>query len=288
MFAKPIYNKAELSELVLRRAVELVPSLRFTPGEDELTFAFVYEGMTTSGIMHLHSLWYDYSRTGELNRVIDFLNCQFQAAQYLSKIGDEGIKGIDLYKIYPAIRREDFFENQTDGEDMLRDMQVPRLQTAFIENHISYYVFLTKQLIKPVLVYMNEEEIKQQAYINLRKKGWNHPQMLMPTMNPAQQGKTHVFAKTDYPFQHQFFLPDMTEGYLPPNFLVAIPAQDMAVVFTADRGIESFEKARKTAMQSGFADLVSMAYANEPKPLSANIYWANEDKRIYLSLPNRR
>jgi uncharacterized protein YtpQ (UPF0354 family) len=284
MFINPMYSRKELAGFVINRAVELDPTLRFSPGEDELTFTFVYEGLVSSGTMHLHSLWHDYSRTGDLNRVVDFLNAQFQTAQYLYKLNEGEIKGIDLYKIYPALRRADFFEQQKDADNMLRSAHIPRLSTAFIENHTSYYVFLNQALIKPVLVYMNEEEIKQQAYTNLRKRGWNSAQMTMPSMHSAYPGQTHVFSKTDYPFQYQFFLPDMSENHLPRHHLIAIPAQDMAVVFTADKEMDSLEVARRVASKSGFADLVQMAYANEPKPLSNNIYWANGDRRLYLAL----
>lgn len=284
MFAQPLYTKTELADFVLQKAAELAPSIRFTPGEDDLTYRFEYTDSAAAGVMHLHSLYSNYCRTGDLNRVIDFLNAQFQTAEYIAKRNTGELKGVDLFRIYPSIRRADFCRRQTDGEDMLRTAHVPRLETVFIENHISYYVFLTRTLIEPVRVYMNEEEIKEQAFTNLRRRGWNPPQMTLPSLPYDASGQFLIFAKTDYPFQHQFFLPDMSRDRLPRHFLVAIPAQDMAVVYTSGQPIDSLDAARTVAKRSGFAKFVRLAHEHEPSPLSDNIYWANGDQRLYVRL----
>lgn len=280
MIARTFETKAELARFVLERAAELHPGVRFMPGEDELTHPYTYSDSNLSGTLFLHNLWHDYSRTGELNRVIDFLNAQFKAAEYIAKQSMNGSVGFDLFKVYPSIRAVDFFENQKNGEQMLKSGDVPLLQTAFIENHISYYVFLTKQLIEPAHVYMNEEEIKRQAFANLRKRGWNSVHMVMPTL--VDDGHVQVFAKSDYPFQHQFFLPDMSQGHLPSNFLIAIPAQDMALVYVTKKRMDTLELARTQASRSGFRELVRMAYQHEPKPISDRIYWAHGDRRLHL------
>ncbi|MFB9276357.1 hypothetical protein [Cohnella cellulosilytica] len=282
MIARTFETKAELARFVLERAAELHPAIRFAPGEDELTHRYTYTDSSLSGTLFLQSLWHDYSRTGELNRVIDFLNAQFKAAEYVAQRSLNGSIGIDLFNIYPSLRAADFFKHQKDGEQMLKSADVPSMQTAFIENHISYYLFLTKQLIEPVLVYMNEEEIKQQAFVNLRKRGWNSVHMIMPS--PTSNGHFQVFAKSDYPFQHQFFLPDLSQGHLPPNFLIAVPAQDMAIVYVAKNRMDTLELARAQAKHSGFLELVQMAYQHEPKPISNQIFWANGDRRLRLSL----
>jgi hypothetical protein len=283
MLKKPILIKKDLMEFIMKRLREFSPAISFEQGEDELTFRLIEPNGNTSGWLWLHNIWHAYQRSGDLNTIIDFINGQIQGMQYIHQMTVQP-RGVDIHNVYPAIRPLNYANDQKEMIGRcFSDTSVPGLDTIFVERREGFSVILNEEIVKPVLIYMNEDEIKKQAYANLHKRGWVDPEMIIPAMNVEEDGEFHVFRAPGYPFHHQFFLPDMTSGHLPNSYLVAFPGQYMAVVLTIEGSIQSASQAKRISIRSGLIYFAKYAIAAEPRPLSNNIYWVQGNKRYWLT-----
>lgn len=278
----PLFTKKEFAEFVIRRFQKQTTEYEYRPldANDPFKYGLTRKETGAYAILYLHNAWETYIRTGDMNAIVDYMNDQLKIMKFTRQM-EENFKGVDLTKIYPAIRSYDFRKQQESGEMYLFDERVPRLDSLFLERQDGFSVFLTKEYIKPALVYMSEEEIKEHAYANLRRRGWNPEHYRMPAP-PGVEATFHMYLRTDYPFQHQFFLPDMARNRLPASYLVAIPARDMAVVLTAEEPLTSAYAAGRCALASGFSYFVDVCFRKEPRPISRNVYWVHEGKSYCL------
>jgi hypothetical protein len=282
MSKKPMLRKKDLTEFVMKRVKENAPATTFEQGEDELTFRLIEPNGDASGWLWLHNIWHEYQRSGDLNTVIDFINGQIEAMKYIQQMTEQP-RGVDIFNVYPAIRPSNYIKNQKDHfGKCFSDNSVPGLDTVFVERKEGFMVVLNESLVEPVLVYMNVDEIKKQAYDNLRKRGWVASHMNIPAMNVEEDGMFHVYESPGYPFHHQFFLQDMSSAYLPSSFLVAFSGQNTAVVLTIDDPIQSASQAKRIAIRSGMIFFAKYALASDPRPLSNHIYWVDGNKRYWL------
>ncbi|MEX2461113.1 MAG: hypothetical protein WD469_07390 [Paenibacillaceae bacterium] len=282
MLKRPILRKKDLTEFVMKRVREFAPAISFEQGEDALTFRLVEPNGDASGWLWLHNIWHDYQRSGDLNIVINFINGQIEAMLYMKQMTEQP-RGVDIFNVYPAIRPQNYVNDQKEQIGRcFNDASVPGLDTVFVERKEGFLVILNEDVVKPVLVYMDENEIKKQAYENLRKRGWVEPEMIIPAMNVEEDGTFHVFHSPGYPFHHQFLLSDMSSVHLPNSFLVTFPGQYMAVVLTIEGSIQSALQAKRIAERSGLIYFAKYATASEHRPLSNNIYWVEGNKRYWL------
>jgi hypothetical protein len=282
MLKKTMLIKQELTEFVMKRIKENSPVISFEQGEDELTYRLIEPNGDDSGWLRLHNIWHAYQRSGDLNEVIDFINAQIEVMQYIKQMTEQP-RGVNVFNVYPAIRPSDYIKGQKDflGK-CLSDNSVPGLDTVFLERKEGFMIVLNEGLVAPVLVYMNIEEIKKQAYDNLRKKGWVASHTSIAAMNHEDGGIFHVFEAPGYPFHHQFFLEDMSSANLPHSFLVAFSGQNTAVVLTVEEAIHSASQAKRIAIRSGMIYFAKYAFASDPRPLSNHIYWVEGNKRYWL------
>jgi hypothetical protein len=282
MLKKPNLRKQELTEFVMNRVKENAPAISFEQGEDELTFRLIEPNGDASGWLWLHNIWHAYQRSGDLNEVIDFINGQIEAMQYIKKMTEQP-RGVNIFNVYPAIRPSDYIKGQKDHlGKCISDNSVPGLDTVFVERNEGFMVVLNEGLVEPVLVYMNIDEIKKQAYDNLRKRGWVASHMSIAAMNLDESGMFHVYESSGYPFHHQFFLEDMSSTNLPHSFLVAFSGQNTAVVLTVKEPIQSASQAKRIAIRSGMIYFAKYAFTSDPRPLSTHIYWVEGNKRYWL------
>jgi hypothetical protein len=282
MLNKPMLRKKDLSEFVMKRVQDNNPAITFEQGEDELTFRLIQPNGEASGWLWLHNIWHAYQRTGDLNAVIDFINGQIEAMHYIKQMTEQP-RGVDIFNVYPALRPSNYIKDQKDHfGKCISDNSVPGLDTVFIERKEGFMVVLNESLVEPVLVYMNQDEIKKQAYDNLRKRGWVASHMSIAALNLDEAGMFHVFESPGYPFHHQFFLQDMSSTQLPSSFLVAFSGQNTAVVLTIEDAIQSAFQAKQIAIRSGMIYFAKYALASDPRPLSNHIYWVEGNKRYWL------
>ncbi len=269
-----MFTKEQFIEFIISHCEKVEPNFQFDNSNlnDPLQYILTHKQSQAQATLNLHNIWEDYLRIGELNVIIDFMNHQLQVFQFTNRMNQD-FKGVDLTKIYPTLRPYSFRSSQENGDEYLHDKHVPKLETLYIENQPGFFVFLSKEYVKPALIYKNEEEIKLHAFENLRKKGWNPEHYQIPSPTMGQHATFHVYVKTEYPFQHQFFLPDLAQKHLSASYLCAVPARDMAVVLTTSNPLDSVIAAKKTAIQSGFSTYVNMCFHGEPRPISNNMYW---------------
>lgn len=266
----------------MKRVRNFLPAITFVQGEDELTFRLIEPSGVGSGWFRLHNIWLTYQRSGDLNTVIDFINGQIEAMQHIHKMAEQP-RGVDIFNVYPAIRQSDYIRDQKDHFGIcFSDHSVPGLDTIFVERKEGFMVVLNKTLVEPVLVYMNEDEIKKQAYDNLVKRGWVKSHKSIAAMNVEEDGMFHLFESPGYPFHHQFFVEEMSLAHLPSSFLVIFPGHYSAVVLTVEAAIHSASQAKKIAIDSGMIYFAKYALASDPQPLSNHIYWIDGNKRYWL------
>jgi hypothetical protein len=282
MLKKPMLRKKELTEFIIKRVLEYVPEVTFERGEDELTFRLIKPTGEASGWLWLHNIWHSYQRSGDLNTVIDFINGQIEAMRYLQQMTEQP-RGVDIFNVYPAVRPANYIKDQKDHfGKCFSDDSVPGLNTVFVERKEGFMVIINERLVEPVLVYMNEAQIKKQAYDNLRNRGWVASHKSIDALNYAENGIFHMFESSGYPFHHQFFLPEMSAPHLPGSFLVIFPGQNTAVVLTLADSIQSAAQAKQIAIHSGMIYFAKYALAADHRPLSNHIYWVDGNKRYWL------
>jgi hypothetical protein len=282
MLKKPNLKKKDLTEFVMKRVKEYEPSISFEQGADELTFRLIEPNGDASGWLHLHNVWYAYQRSGDLNTVIDFINGQIEAMQYFKQLLEQP-RGADIFNVYPTIRPANYIRDQKESlGNCFYDNSVPGLDTIFVERKEGYTVVINECLVEPILNYMNEDEIKKQAYANLRQRGWVTPHKSIAAMNTDEGGMFHLYDSHVYPFHHQFFMEEMSSAHLPSSFLVIFPGQHSAVVLSNKIAIKSASQAKQIAIDSGMIYFAKYAFASFPRPLSNHIYWVDGNKRYWL------
>lgn len=277
---KPIHSKEQFAHFVLRQMRRLNPDLQITAVDphDPFQYFISYSDDATSAKLHLHNVWEDYIRSGNLDMVVNFVHHQCQTMAYIRSTSRPDGMRIDPGRIYPVLRHPDYRQSQSNADDYLSETVVPELDTLFVQDQAECYIFLTKALLRAGRIPC-EAEVKEQALNNIRMRGWHAPAMRLPAANMKSSGDAyHIFTKTEYPFELQFFLPDMVLGEMPSTFLLAIPARDMAVALTTDKPIRTLESARKIAIRSGFAALVRSCYEGEPRPISRHMYWMRDGR----------
>ncbi|WP_274361559.1 hypothetical protein [Paenibacillus thermotolerans] len=278
-----LFTKEEMTAFLIKHIQEKEPSIRFEPKEEELLYTIRFEGYQEDlAVMNFNNIWTAYSRTNDLNCVIEGLNAQVKALS-MSRSLQEDWQGFREEHVYPVLRHKLYAPDRRGERDgLLTDATVEGLDTMFLERRDGICLLLSKQMVPPG----EQARWKRIAYDNVRAKGWVPPAESFPALNFWEGGTMHVFYGADHPFQLQFFLKELREKGMPSSFLVGFPSYDMAIALTVDGGIAKAKTAKEIALRSGLAKYMRAMYLQEPRPLSVNVYWVNgEHKSCVLREP---
>jgi hypothetical protein len=273
MYKDPVdFARFMLTHLTERVDVASISNL----GPDPLKVQIGYG--SAKGILSLHNVWQSYVRTGDLNQAIDFLNGIIHASTYGQQTEN---MALDAERIFPSLRPEGYSRQMETG-DLLCEGRLPGLDTVFMERKDGFTVLINKELLLANPQW-DEKSLIHKAYENLRNRGWSAPQLRLPVPFNTVPGEILVFHTEDDPIELQLLVPQLYRPHLPESFLAAFPARYNALVLRTDADMHSASTAKRFALQTGFKEVVKMAFNKEPWPLSRNIYWITGAKAYRLS-----
>src|SRR5690606_35581776 len=206
-------------------------------GADAMTFdVFYHDGREEEkGELHLHNVYDTYCKTGDLNAAIDFMNGIVEATKYARSQNPEMIR-FDPNLIYPVLRpKQDIQRYNEEGYKLLRYTEIPGMDTVLLERNVGFSLLLNEEMVKANPQW-DKLSLKQQAYENLRSRGWIEPNLQL--QNPyAENCQVWVYLEPPVPVQCQLFMPELTAGRLPKQFIAAFPNKETTMLLICHAGI---------------------------------------------------
>ncbi|MBB6696026.1 hypothetical protein H7B90_32025 [Cohnella xylanilytica] len=229
-------------------------------------------------VISLHQTYDTYMAGGDLNTAVDYMNNIVRTTVRLRM--ENEMKKIDLARVYPAVRDERYVKEAGKESPMLSDPFLPGLRIVYLEVHEDFCIILTRQLLdeNPEL---DEEEVKKQAYANLKASGWVEPSMRLPHPNHPTC-VLQVFAEPSHPIDCQFLVPEWTSRYLPSQYLIAYTNRKTVLLLQTGERMDTAHQARDAAVKSAFKEIVERSCRLMPSPVSDRIYWVNNGKAKLL------
>jgi hypothetical protein len=199
------------------------------------------------------------------------LELHFKHPVDFRRTGEE-IPRLNPNKLYPTLRPiADVKRMNRDGYGLLYDSEVPGMATVLVERQVGFTLLLSEEMLSK-LPEWNKQTIREQAYRNLRKKGWRKPNLLL--QSPAcERSMMHIYLDTPIPIQCQLLLPDLTCKHLPRSFIAGFPNKETTIILSYQGMMETHEEVRQVAKISKVHELVERSYSVQPYPLSDRLYW---------------
>ncbi|SFB54435.1 hypothetical protein SAMN05216312_112174 [Cohnella sp. OV330] len=268
-----LYDQPEaFAEMMKRQLAEsLQIDVRMTEGEPLL---LEMDDKIGTAQVSLHDTYRMYMAGGDLNAAVDYLNNIVRNSRIAAEKKDE-IEKLDPFYIYPALREEAYAEALRKQAGGLSADRLPGLREMYLEIKDGLTKVITTGMLE-MNPDVREEELRKIAYRNLRREGWQEPQMRLPTL--LGSCRLEVYMHDTHPAECQFLDPELNKHLGRNPYLVAFTNRKTVMVLRADEAMETLRQAQRLAEESGFRTMAKRSVALMPSPVSDRVYWVRDGK----------
>ncbi|MFC3799336.1 hypothetical protein [Cohnella sp. GCM10012308] len=268
-----LYDQPEqFAEMMKRQLAEsLQIEVRMTEGEPLL---LEMDDKIGTAQVSLHNTYRTYMAGGDLNAAIDYLNNIVRSSRLAAEKKDE-INVLDPDYIYPALRDEGYAEASRKQAGGLSAERLPGLREMYLEIKDGLTKIVTTDLLE-LNPELPEDQLRTIAYRNLRREGWQQPQMRLPTL--LDSCWLEAYMHDTHPAECQFLDPELNKHLGRNPYLVAFTNRKTVMVLRADEAMETLRQAQRLAEESGFRMMARRSVALMPSPVSDRIYWVRNGK----------
>lgn len=239
------------------------------------------DGKPEKAEVSLHATYASYMNTGDLNMAINYLNGIIRSTVDIQLLGEE-MGRVDTRDVFPALRDKDYVAAAAASMNLVtEETPFEGLSTVFLMDREGYSVLVTKEMVAHTPG-LSEEALKQIAYRNMRRLGWDESGLQLPC--PKRDSCwVETFISDDLPIEHQFVLPDLYKGKLPSEFLIAFPYRGAALMLRSGESMGTRKEAMALARKSVFMEVVRRSFLAMPGPNSPRIYHYSDGEYRYLT-----
>lgn len=280
-----MFTQNEFSQFIKEQLLRIIPSISHIKNPNDGTLRIFmedhaekedYEGT----LVNLHSPWIYYvNHKGDSRAIQKFLKDTKNALSLQSEINNMKLRDLKD-NIFPSIRNMKLIDDAGGTEGLLyENTTLDEFITAFFlkKEKEKMSVILMKNQYKDI----EDEEIKEVAYKNLRSQGW----LKETEIEEVKSGKIIQYLHQGYHFNAQFFIQEWVEEEVGSSFYVSFPTRDSVYVYLPNKNT----KAKLfLSERNEFISRSNWIHGNNGNPLSPIVYRYEEGRYTAINQRNQR